>query len=229
VPFAFPIDNTNSASSAWTGVPVTGVDLTVTEANATPLYQYTDVNITSHSYSINATDGHYWVKGQLQNLGTQTVEGVQVIAAFYNDAGVIVGAGYTNPTTPLSISPSGKANFELDAIDLNTFTVSPDRRIQSYYLFTQVLSPLNVAQGAVPTVSSTSNVGPAPIPIGSSSNGSGGDSSNLWIYIAAVVVVIAVFGGIVVMRMRKPKTKAAAQPQALSKKQQKKLKKNTPK
>jgi hypothetical protein len=222
-PFAFPIDNTNTESGAWTGIPIKSIDISITQADATPLYQYGDVKVTNSSYKVDP-DGTYWVSGQLQNTGSETATGVTMVASFYNSSGTIVAACELDADSS-TLAAGATTTFKLNAIDLNTTTTSPNRQIQSYSLSVQVLGPLE--SGAAPTVSApTINSGPAPTPIGSNSGSTGGDASNnTWIIIAAVVAVVVVLGVVLALRMRKPKT-AVASKQTLSKKQQKKAEKN---
>ncbi|MGD6808011.1 MAG: FxLYD domain-containing protein [Candidatus Bathyarchaeia archaeon] len=221
-PFAFPIDNTNTAAGTWTGIPIKSIDISVTQADATPLYQYGDVKVTNSTYSVDPY-GTYWVSGQLQNTGSETATGVVVVASFYNASGIIVAACELEADS--STLPAGATTtFKLNAIDLNTTTTSPNRRIESYSLSVQVLGPLET--GAIPAVSEpTINSGPAPTPIESNSGSTGGDASNNTWIIIAVVVVVVVLGAVLALRMHKPKT-AVASKQVLSKKQQKKAEKN---
>ena len=221
-PFGFPIDNTNTGSGAWAGIPVAKIDISVTQADDTPIYQYADLKITNTAYMIDS-NSTYWVTGKIQNVGTQAVTGLTMVASFYNSSGVIIGAGNLEADS-MALAPSSETTFKVNAFDLNTTTVSSNRRIESYSVFAQVSTPLLEAQGAVPTASPTTNVGPAPTPLGSNSNSSSGDS-NMWIYIVAVVVVVAVVGAVVALRMRKPKAKAST-PQVLTKKQKKKAERN---
>lgn len=216
-PFAFPIDNTNTASGVWTNVALEKIDLTITQADDTPLYQYQDLSIADKSYSIT-DEGAYWVSGEIQNAGSETVTGLVAVVSFYNSEGTIVATGYEE-AVQTTLVPSAKTTFSVVATDLDTRSAGSERVIASYCVSLQVASPLLEMQGALPTPVTTVDFGPAP-----SSAGFSGDlaSFNLWVVVGVVLVVVAVVAVLVVVRMRKPKTAVSSgQKQLTSKKRRK--------
>lgn len=216
-PFAFPIDNTNTASGAWTNGPLKKIDLTINQADDTPLYQYQDLTITDKSYSIT-DEGAYLVSGQIQNAGSQTVKGLVAVVSFYNSEGTTVAAGYEE-AVQTTLVPSAKTVFSVVATDLDTMSVGSERVIASYSVSLQVASPLLEMQGALPTPATTVDSGPVPSSVGSFDDLV---SFNLWIVVGVVLVIAAVVTVLVVMRMRKPKTAASIGQKQLTPKKRRK-------
>jgi hypothetical protein len=201
-PFVIEFYCPTTEDGSWSNLRVTHVNLNVEEARSTPLYPYSDFEITSHSAKI-AADGFYLVNGDVQNIGTQTAEGVTIIATFYNSSGVVVGAGY-GEATPLQLAPTASSTFEVVAFDYNQMTVQQSRKIVKYTL--QVLASGPILQGtlpsALPPVTGTSDP--------SSSGGQPTDSNDslptglLYASVLAVVIGVVV-SNILFLRVHRSK------------------------
>jgi hypothetical protein len=125
--------------------------------NETSYYQYSDLKITSQHSSIGTTrglEGAYIVDGVIKNTGTEIATNISVVGAFFNKDNEVVGVGNTPYYVATSLAPSGTANFEINALDINQTEASADSKIASYSLLIQAGGP--ILEGT-PVVSASPN------------------------------------------------------------------------
>jgi hypothetical protein len=225
-PFYLVFYSTKNIDGTWPGGDVAKVDLKISQADPTPNYQYADLKITSQTQTIGSgTDdkGVFWVRGTIQNIGSQTARNVSVVATFYNASGTAIGAGhtYTETVIPNILAPQQTASFEVAAFDLDQTLVPSNLKIEKYSLLVQVIGPL--LQGSAPVIQPT----PTPVPVTTGipsdttsptnsqtstqptdSNTSGSATAD-WILPAVIIIVIvAAVGALLAITSRKPKTKS---------------------
>jgi hypothetical protein len=193
----FPTTSDSGGNLDWLSLGVDRVDFKVETAEATTSYQYPDLTVKDSSGAADA-EGVYWVRGTIQNTGTQAANNIRVIGTFYNSTGSAVAVGYTNPLTPATLTASGTASFKVGAFDLNQTVVPPILKIYSYSLLIQADGP--ILSGTPPPV--TTSTGST----NSTSPSNPTDSPTPWsIYaIVAVVVILGFAGTILLLRRRKP-------------------------
>ena len=189
-------------STIWTGVTKSDISLTVYSAPETSQYQYQGVQITSSQATPTAT-GEYWVTAQLQNNGTQTAQGVVVVATFFNSEGQACGSGYIDSIS--SIAAGASTTVKVPCWDLNQTIVASTQKITAYSLLVQVESPLQT-DGNAPVVSNN----PTPVPAGTTavSNGSGSqttgnDQTTNIILVVAVTIALVAVAAILITQRRK--------------------------
>lgn len=195
-PFYMEFHKPSSSSSDWLSVGVSKVTLAVSEANATSLYQYPDLKITSSSAKVssNTADlGTYWVSGSIQNTGSQTASKLTVVGIFYNSTGTAVAVGYTAFLTPTSLSPSATTSFQIGAFDLNQSVVSSNQKISSYSLLVQAQTP--ILNGTAPIATST--------PSGQDVTSNDSLNSTLGYVTVIAIVLAAIAGTVLALRKRK--------------------------
>jgi hypothetical protein len=204
-----------TASTSWTSVTKSDISLAVYAAPETSQYQYQGVQITSSQATPNAT-GEYWVTAQLQNNGTQTAQGVVVVATFFNSEGQACGSGYIKPIS--SIAPGETKTIRVPCWDLNQTIVASIQKITAYKLLVQVQSPLQTDSN-FPVYS----IDPTPIPAGTTAptgttgttgvtNGNqstGNDqTTNIILVVAVTIALVAVVAILITKRGKQPKTEA---------------------
>jgi hypothetical protein len=197
-----------TTGASWAGLTKSDLTLEVYNAPETSQYQYQNVQITSSQATPTAT-GEYWVTAQLQNNGTQTAQGVVVVATFFNSQGQAVGSGYINPVS--SLAAGATTTVKVPCWDLNQTIVSSEQKIAAYSLLVQVTSPLQ-SDGNVPVVSNN----PTPIPAGTTavSNGSqtNGIDQTTIILVAIVTVALVAVAAILIVRHSKQSQGEAFEP-----------------
>lgn len=221
-PFYMVFYSASTADGTWPAGDVAGINMEVVQADATSTYQYSDLKITSQSQTIGNTPddkGVFWVRGTIQNTGSQTAKNVSVVATFYNSTGAVIAAGhtYTETVIPNILSPSGTASFEVAAYDLDQTIVPTRLKIDHYSLLIQVIGPL--LQGTAPVITPTSTPGPVTTgspsdttsptnsPTGTPPSNSNPTNSTTaeWLYPAVIVIAIAAIIGVaLVLSKRKP-------------------------
>ena len=222
-PFYLVFFSSKSQDGTWPGGDVAKMDIKISQADATANYQYADLKVTSQTQSIGSgadDKGVFWVRGTIQNIGSQTARNVSVVATFYNASGTAIGAGhtYTETVVPNVLSPSASASFEVAAFDLDQTLVPSNLKIEKYSLLVQVIGP--ILQGTAPVIAPTPTPGPvttgAPRDTTSPTNsqsstqpidsGTSGAATASWIIPAIIVIVIAVaIGAVLAIKSRKPK------------------------
>jgi hypothetical protein len=221
-PFYMVFYSAKNVDGTWPGGDVEKVELEISQAEATANYQYADLKITSQTQTIGTgtnDKGVFWVRGTIQNTGTQTAKNVSVVATFFNASGTAIGAGHTYPETviPNVLAPQQTASFEVAAYDLDQTQVPSNLKIEKYSLLVQVLEPL--LQGTAPVIQPTPTSGPvttgSPSDTTSPTNTQPTDSSTStpstsdWIIPAVIIIVIvAVLGALLAIKTRKPKPKS---------------------
>lgn len=199
---------------------VSTIDIQVAQATPTEYYQNPDLlTITSSQGYVGTNPGRpattnqpsdgdlgvFWIKGTIQNTGSEPAQYVRVYGTFYNANGDPVATGYSETNT--TIAAGVVSNFKLGAFDLNQSVVPSDKKIATYSLLIQTEGPFIKGNAPVPVVT------PTPPPISSStpvpSDGAyiNNDSTTpTWIYGAIAVVGIAVVAALLFTRRRnKPK------------------------
>lgn len=203
---------------------VSTVDIYVAEAPPTEYYQNPNLlTITSSQGYIGTNPGRpatsnqpsdgdlgvFWVKGTIQNTGSEPAQYVRVYGTFYNANGDPVATGYSE--TNATIAAGVVSNFKLGAFDLNQSVVPADKKIATYSLLIQTEGPFIKGNAPVPVVTPTpppiSNVTPVPNDGDGTNNGS---STPTWVYGAIIaIVIIAVVAALLFTRRRnKPKLSA---------------------
>lgn len=227
-PFYLVFFSANNQDGTWPGGDVAKVDLDISQADATANYQYADLKITSQTQTIGSgadDKGVFWVRGTIQNIGSQTARNVSVVATFYNASGTAIGAGhtYTETVIPNVLAPQATASFEVAAFDLDQTLVPSNLKIEKYSLLVQVIGPL--LQGSAPVIQPTPT--PGTVTTGSPSDttsptnaqtsnqpidsGTSGSATANWLIPAIVVIIIAVaVGAVLAIMSRKPKAKTKA-------------------
>jgi hypothetical protein len=187
------------------------IDFLVNSAEATSSYQYPDLTITSSSGGADA-EGVYWVSGSVQNTGTQTARKIRVVGTFFNASGTVVAVGYTETLTPLSLSPSSVASFQVGAFDQNQSVVPSSQKISSYSLLVQTEEP--ILTGNAPTLTPTptpsnppssaspSDSTPSPTASSGSENPNGLAPEAIYAIVAIVVILGLVVTLLVIRRMK---------------------------
>jgi hypothetical protein len=149
----------------------------VTNPNSTQ--QYSELHIGGDTSYIDST-GNYTVNGIVLNRGTSYPQNIWVVAAFYDSAGKVIAAGYSNYLTHY-LAPNDVAQFTLAPTD----SISQmSTQISSYKL--QVLSS--------GTMDSTP---PTPIP---SLTPSAIPLTYLYAIVAAIIIVVVVVLAIILRR-----------------------------
>lgn len=195
-----------TSGNSWSSVTKSDISLSVYGAPETSQYQYQNVQITSSQATPTAT-GEYWVTAQLQNNGTQTAQGVVVVATFFNSQGEAVGSGYINPIS--SLAAGATTSVKVPCWDLNQTIVDSNHKIAAYSLLVQVTSPMQT-DGNIPVVSNN----PTPVPAGTTavSNGnqtSGGiDTTTIILVVIVTIALVAVAAVLIVSRRKKAQDKA---------------------
>jgi hypothetical protein len=197
-----------TTGTSWAGLTKSDITLEVYNAPETSQYQYQNVQITSSQATPTAT-GEYWVTAQLQNNGTQTAQGVVVVATFFNSQGQAVGSGYINPISTLAAGAT--TTIKVPCWDLNQTIVSSEQKIEAYRLLVQVTSPLQT-DGNIPVVSNN----PTPIPVTgtglSSDNQTAGIDQTTIILVAIVTIALVAVAAILIVRHRKQAQDEAFEP-----------------
>ena len=220
-PFYLVFYSSKNIDGTWPGGDVAKVDVEIIQADATANYQYSDLKITSQTQTIGTgtnDKGVFWVRGTIQNTGSQTARNVSVVATFYNASGTAIGAGHTYQETviPNVLAPQQTASFEVAAYDLDQTQVPSNLKIEKYSLLVQVLEPL--LQGTAPVIQPTPTPGPettgSPSDTTSPTSTQPTDSSTStsatsdWVIPAVIVIVIvAALGALLAIKTRKPKPK----------------------
>ena len=197
-------------SPGWTTADATNFTAVVVHANITNARQYADLEITSHTDSVDA-DGYYRVTGVAQNTGSETTNRTWVVATFYNSTGAAIAIGYSDyltSNTQKSIAPGGTATFTIYPLDAPAGVVAG---IESYSLAVQTeLEAAEPTPSPSPSPTNTPttspNGSPTPTPTGA---GDGIASSDLYIYIAVAIVIVVV--GVIAFVLRKRSGKDTAQ------------------
>jgi hypothetical protein len=150
--------------------------------------------------------GVFWVKGTIQNTGSQSAQQVRVYGTFYNANGDPVATGYSENNA--TINEGVISNFKLGAFDLNQSVVPADKKIATYSLLIQTEGPFEKGNAPVPVVTPT----PPPISSATPVPNDGSDINNdsaipMWVYGAiAGVAIVAIVAALVFTRRRsKPK------------------------
>jgi hypothetical protein len=191
-----------SSGASWSGLTKSDISLAVYTAPETTQYKYQDVEVVSSEASPTAT-GEYWVTAELKNTGTQTAQGIAVVATFYNSEGLPVGSGYINPVSTLAAGAT--TTVKVPCWDLNQTIVSSSHKIVAYSLLVQVESPIQT-DGNVPVVSSN----PTPVPgQTTASSGNQATGSDQTVIYAAIVAAIAVVAVVAVLLIKRRKTGGA--------------------
>ena len=202
------------------------MDLSVSQANATANYLYPDLQFsnlqnylgtnrgsaTANPAYSDSDYGAYWVKGTVENTGSQTAQNITVVATYYNSTGAVVAVGLTDAVTPTSIGAGQTATFKVGAYDLNQTNIASNQKIASYVLLAEVIGP--VLEGTAPSIAPTSTSGTqtstAPTPNDTSSTDStqsssvNSSSTPTWVYAAiAAVAVVVVVGVFLALKRRK--------------------------
>jgi hypothetical protein len=227
-PFYLVFFSSKNQDGTWPGGDVAKVNLEISQADPTANYQYADLKITSQTQTIGSginDKGVFWVRGTIQNIGSQTARNVSVVATFYNSSGTAIGAGhtYTETVKPNILAPQQTASFEVAAFDLDQTQVPSNLKIEKYSLLVQVIGP--ILQGSAPAIQPTPTPGPVTTgsPIGTASptnaqtssqpidSGPSGFAAASWLIPAVVVIVlVAAVGAVLVVMKHKPKPKAKA-------------------
>lgn len=194
-----------TTGSSWAGLTKSDINLDVYNAPETNQYQYQNVQIISSQETPTAT-GEYWVTAQLQNNGTQTAQGVVVVATFFNTQGQAVGSGYINPVS--SLAAGATTTIKVPCWDLNQTIVSSEQKIAAYSLLVQVASPLQ-SDGNIPVVSNN----PTPIPVTGTGLSSGNqttgiDQTTIILVVIVTIALVAVAAVLIVSRRKKAKDEA---------------------
>ena len=149
---------------SWVSLGIDHVDFNVVEAETTDKYQYPGLSVTDDSGSADS-EGVYWVRGNIQNSGTQAATNIRVVGTFYNSAGTVVAIGYTDTLTPNPLEPSSSATFSVGAFDRNQSEVASDQKIARYALLVQAEEP--ILSGTPPSPIPTPEATPTPTPTSS--------------------------------------------------------------
>ena len=223
-PFYLVFYSSGNIDGTWSASEVVSVNLEVLQATVVTSHQYSDIKIATQTTSIGSgadDKGVYWVRGTIENFGSQTAKNISVVATFFNASGAVIAAGHTYDETviPNTLAPSKTATFEIAAYDLNMSLVPSRLQIDHYSLLLQVIEPL--LQGDVPVITATPTPAPgasnaptdtnAPTNTQSASNPTDGSNPTTsttpqWLYPAIIVIVIvAVIGAALAVMKRKPK------------------------
>jgi len=194
----FYMEFQNSGAS-WAGLTKSDISLAVYTAPETSRYKYQEVVVVSSEASPTAT-GEYWVTAELKNTGTQTAQGIAVVATFYNSEGLPVGSGYINPVSTLAAGAT--KTIKVPCWDLNQTIVDLSHKIAAYSLLVQVESPMQT-DGNIPVVSSNPTPVPGQTSITSSENQvTGSDQTIIYAAIVAAIAVVAVVAVILIKRRK---------------------------
>ena len=220
-PFYLVFYSAKNIDGTWPGGDVAKVDLEISQADPTANYQYADLKITSQTQTIGTgtnDKGVFWVRGNIQNVGSQTARNVSVVATFYNASGTAIGAGHTYQETviPNVLAPQQTASFEVAAYDLDQTQVPSNLKIEKYSLLIQVIGPL--LEGTAPVIQPTPTSGPVntgspsdttlPTNTQPSDSDTSGSATADWILPAVIIIVIAAVVGIfLAIKKRKPQQK----------------------
>ncbi len=189
----------------WNTAGVSKIDVSVNNANEVSSHLYSDfeVSISSAGVSSSGDDkGTYWVSGSVKNVGSQTATKLAVAATFYNSSGDVVAVGHTEYLTPSSVSPSEAITFKVGAFDTNQTSESGNRKITSYSLFAQAVSP--VVDGDSPAVTPQAT-GSSSVTDQQQNDATDASSNQNLLYILIIAgVVIAVVAALLVSRRGKP-------------------------
>jgi hypothetical protein len=197
---------------------VSTVDIQVAQATPTEYYQNPDILTITGSQGYIGTNpgrpatanqpsdgdlGVFWVKGTIQNTGSEPAQYVRVYGTFYSANGDPVATGYSE--TNDTIAAGVVSNFKLGAFDLNQSVVPADKKIATYSLLIQTEGPFSKGNAPVPVVTPT----PPPISSATPVPTDGTDINNesatpMWVYAAiAAVGIIAVVVALLFARGRK--------------------------
>ncbi len=200
---------------------VSTVDIQVAQATPTEYYQKPDLLTITGSQGYVGTNpgraatanqpsdgdlGVFWVKGTIQNTGSEPAQYVRVYGTFYNAIGDPVATGYSE--TNATIATGVISDFKLGAFDLNQSVVPAEKKIATYSLLIQTEGPFSKGNAPVPVVTPT----PPPIssttPVPNDGTGINNDSTTpMWVYgaIAAVGIIAVVAALLFTRRRNRPK------------------------
>lgn len=204
-PFMFDDFMTPVNGSDWYTVGISKVDIQVTIANEDSSHLYSDFQISVNSAGVSSSGddkGTYWITGSVKNIGSQTASKLAVAASFYNSSGHVVAVGHTDYLTPDNVSPSGSVSFKVGAYDTNQTAEPESRKITSYALFAQAVSPLIEGNAPASTAQAT---GSTQTDAYSNQDDTDGFFSQNIIYILIIVgVAVAVTAALLVSRRGEP-------------------------
>ena len=200
---------------------VSTIDIQVAQATPTEYYQNPDLLTIAGSQGYVGTNpgrpattnqpsdgdlGVFWIKGTIQNTGSEPAQYVRVYGTFYNANGDPVATGYSE--TNATIAAGVVSNFKLGAFDLNQSLVPADKKISTYSLLIQTEGPFIKGNAPIPAVTPT----PPPIssltPVPSGGADINADSStSMWIYGAIAAVGIIATAAVLLFTRRRNKPK----------------------
>jgi hypothetical protein len=194
-------------SQTWF-VGIADIQLNVYRAPVTTQFEYQGVKILNDKPA-PASNGEYWVNGELKNNGEQRASNITVFATFYNSSGSVIATGFSNIIN--SIVAGGSNTFKVAAFDLNQTIVNADQKISGYSLIVQVEAPMQT--GSAPTASSTIVPVPTTTPTIYNDNSIDVEQQNLTYVGVVFTIVIVIILISVLLKRFKPKNKINPQKQ----------------